>query len=113
MTCDVYMAHYPAVSDASPVPVVIYNVPIVTGVPLQSRLIVELSKHPNIRGLKDSSGDVKLISEVVWNTDKFPVLAGSAPTLFPAMTAGASGGIVALACAAPGATGALYRAFTA
>jgi 4-hydroxy-2-oxoglutarate aldolase len=113
MTFDVYRAHYTAVADASPVPVVIYNVPVFTGVPLQSRLVIELSKHPNIRGLKDSSGDVKLISEVVWNTDKFPVMAGSAPTLFPAMTAGASGGIVALACAAPKETLALYRAFAA
>jgi 4-hydroxy-2-oxoglutarate aldolase len=113
MTFDVYLAHYTAVADASPVPVVIYNVPVFTGVPLQSRLVIELSRHPNIRGLKDSSGDVKLISEVVWNTDQFPVLAGSAPTLFPAMSARARGGIVALACAAPKATLALYRAFTA
>ncbi|HYR44542.1 MAG TPA: dihydrodipicolinate synthase family protein [Terriglobia bacterium] len=113
MTFDVYVAHYTAVADASPVPVVIYNVPVFTGVPLQSRLVVELAKHPNIRGLKDSSGDVKLISEVVWNTDKFNVLAGAAPTLFPAMAAGARGGIVAVACAAPKAALALYRAFAA
>src|SRR5437762_8840733 len=113
MTFDVYMAHYTAVADASPVPVVIYNVPVFTGMPLQSKLIIELSKHPKIRGLKDSSGDVKLIQEVSWNTREFPVLAGSAPTLFPAMAAGARGGIVALACAAPKATLALYRAFTA
>ena len=113
MTFDVYMAHYIAIADASPVPVVIYNVPVFTGVPLQSKLIIELSKHPKIRGLKDSSGDVKLIQEVSWNTREFPVLAGSAPTLFPAMAAGARGGIVALACAAPKATLALYRAFTA
>lgn len=114
MTFDVYMAHYTAVADASPVPVVIYNVPVFTGVPLQSNLVVELAKHPNIRGLKDSSGDVKLISEVVWNTNasKFGVLAGAAPTLFPAMASGARGGIIALACAAPKATLALYRAFT-
>src|SRR5437763_15637205 len=78
MTFEVYLAHYTAVADASPVPVVIYNVPVFTGVPLQSRLVIELSKRPNIRGLKDSSGDVKLLSEVVWNTDQFPVLAGSA-----------------------------------
>ena len=115
MTFDVYLAHYTAVADASPVPVIIYNVPVFTGVPLQSRLVIELAKHPNIRGLKDSSGDVKLISEVVWNTDgdQFSVLAGAAPTLFPAMVAGARGGIVALACAAPKATLALYRAFAA
>src|SRR5262252_2320137 len=86
MTFDVYIAHYTAVADASPVPLVIYNVPVFTGVPLQSKLIIELSRHPNICGLKDSSGDVKLIQEVVWNTRDFPVLAGSAPTLFPAMT---------------------------
>jgi 4-hydroxy-2-oxoglutarate aldolase len=113
MTFDVYLAHYTAVADSSPVPVVIYNVPVFTGIPLQSKLIIELSKHPNIHGLKDSSGDVKLIQEVVWNTRDFPVLAGNAPTLFPAMTAGAQGGIVALACAAPKAALALYHAFTA
>lgn len=113
MTFEVYMAHYTAVADASPVPVVVYNVPAFTGVPLQARLIIELARHPNIRGLKDSSGDVRLISEVVWNTRDFPVLAGNAPTLFPAMAAGAAGGIVALACAAPRPMLALYRAFAA
>jgi 4-hydroxy-2-oxoglutarate aldolase len=113
MTFDVYMAHYTAVADASPIPVIIYNVPVFTGVPLQSKLVIELAKHPNIRGLKDSSGDAKLISEAVWNTDssKFSVLAGAAPTLFPAMAAGARGGVVAIACAAPKAMLALHRAF--
>src|SRR5262247_4562192 len=67
MTFDVYMAHYTAVADASPIPIIIYNVPVFTGVPLQSKLVIELAKHPNILGLKDSSGDSKLISEVVWN----------------------------------------------
>jgi 4-hydroxy-2-oxoglutarate aldolase len=115
MTFDVYMAHYTAVADASPVPVIIYNVPVFTGVPLDSRLIIELSKHPNIAGLKDSSGDVRLISEVSWNTDasRFGILAGSAPTLFPAMMAGARGGIIAIACAAPKQSLAMYRAFAA
>ena len=115
MTFDVYMAHYTAIADASPIPVVIYNVPVFTGVPLQSKLVIELSRHPNIRGLKDSSGDAKLISEVGWNTDaaKFGILAGAAPTLFPAMVAGARGGIIAIACAAPKPALALYRAFVA
>lgn len=115
MTSDVYFAHYTAVADASPVPVIIYNVPVFTGIPLQSKLVIELSKHPNIRGMKDSSGDVKLISEIVWNTDpaKLPVIAGAAPTLFPAMAAGARGGIIALACAAPKPALALYRAVAA
>jgi 4-hydroxy-2-oxoglutarate aldolase len=113
MTSDVYLAHYTAVADASPVPVIVYNVPVFTGVPLQSKLVIELSKHPNILGMKDSSGDVKLISEVVWNTDAsgFQVMAGAAATLFPAMAAGARGGIIAIACAAPKQALSLYRAF--
>src|SRR3989441_11697654 len=57
MTFDVYFAHNTAVADASPVPVVIYNVPVFTGMPLESRLVVGLSEHPHIRGLNDSSGD--------------------------------------------------------
>ncbi len=112
MTFDVYHAHYTAVADASPVPVIIYNVPVFTGISLEARLIIELAKHPNIVGLKESSGDVRLISEVVWNTpkEKFAVLAGAAPVLYPNMMAGARGGIVALACAAPRAVATLYEA---
>lgn len=115
MTFDVYFAHYTAVADASPVPVVVYNVPVFTGISMESSLIIELSKHPNIRGLKESSGDVKLVSEVVWNTDKerFSVLVGSAPIMFPNMMAGARGGIIALSTAAPKATLALYQAVVA
>jgi 4-hydroxy-2-oxoglutarate aldolase len=58
---------------------------------------------------------VKLISEVSWNTDpqKFSIVAGAAPTLFPALMAGACGGVIAIACAAPKAALALYRAFAA
>jgi 4-hydroxy-2-oxoglutarate aldolase len=113
MSFDVYMAHYTAVADASPVPLIVYNVPVFTGVPLESRLVIELAKHPNIRGMKDSSGDVKLISETVWSSDraKFSVVAGTGATLLHTMTGGARGGIVALVCAAPRAMLELYRAY--
>jgi 4-hydroxy-2-oxoglutarate aldolase len=113
MSFDVYMAHYTAVADASPVPLIVYNVPVFTGVPLESRLVIELAKHLNIRGMKDSSGDVKLISETVWSSDraKFSVVAGTGATLLHTMTAGARGGIVALVCAAPRAMLELYRAY--
>lgn len=113
MSFDVYFAHFTAVADASPVPVVLYNVPVFTGVSMESRLIIELSKHPNIHGLKESSGSVQLISEVTWGTDKsrFSTVAGAAQVLFPNMAAGARGGIVALACAAQKGLLALYHAF--
>ncbi len=113
MSFDVYFAHFTAVADASPVPVALYNVPVFTGISMEARLIVELAKHPNIRGLKESSGDVQLISEVTWGTDgkRFATVAGAAQTLFPNMAAGARGGIVALACAAQKGLLSLYRAF--
>ncbi len=115
MTFEVYRRHFLAVLDASPVPVIIYNVPVFTGIPLASKLVIELAKHQNCRGLKDSSGDPRLISEVAWNTDpeKFSIVAGAAAILLPAMAAGARGGVVALACAAPRAMIALYEAFAA
>ena len=113
MTSEVYLSHYTAVADASPVPVVIYNVPIFTGISMEGGLMIELARHPNIRGVKESAGNVQLISEVCWTTadNDFSILAGSAPTLFPTMMAGAGGGIVALASAAPAAMVQLYKAF--
>lgn len=114
MTHDVYMAHYTAVADASPVPVIIYNVPVFTGISVESRLVVELSKHANIRGIKESSGNTLLIEEIVWGTSQaFSVVVGAAPTMFPNLMAGARGGIVALACAAPRACLSLYKAWSA
>jgi 4-hydroxy-2-oxoglutarate aldolase len=115
MTFDVYLAHYTAVADASPVPVIVYNVPVFTGISMEARLLIELSKHPNIRGLKESSGEAGLVSQVIWNTDreKYPVLVGAAPTLFPNLMTGARGGVLAMADAAPKAMLDLYRAFTA
>ncbi len=113
MTSDVYLAHYTAVADRSPVPVVLYNVPMFTGISMEAPLMIELAKHPNIRGLNESAGNVALISEMAWATTDhdFSIVAGAAPTLFPNMTAGARGGIVALACAAPSVMIRLYRAF--
>lgn len=113
MTFDVYFRHFVAVADASPVPVILYNVPMFTGIALDSRLIAEVALHPNIRGIKESSGDVRLVSEIVWSTNpqNFSVVSGGAATLFPNMMAGSRGGIVALACAAPKALVDLYRAF--
>jgi len=115
MTADVYLTHYTAVADASAVPVVVYNVPVYTGISIEARIVIELARHKNIIGLKESSGDVRLISDVVWNTpkDKFTVLAGAAPVLFPNLMVGARGSIAALACAAPRSMLALYRAFEA
>ena len=102
MTNDVFVRHYTAVADASPVPVLLYNFTAVTGVNLQPAAVARLATHPNIIGMKESGGDVAHVADLVSLTpDDFIVLAGAAGTLYPMMCVGAAGGILALANALP------------
>ncbi len=102
MNADVFVRHFTAVADASPVPVLPYNVPVYTGVVLPAVAVAKLSAHPNIVGVKDSSGDLTQIGDLVALTPPaFKVLVGSAPTLYASLCVGASGGIVAVACVMP------------
>jgi 4-hydroxy-2-oxoglutarate aldolase len=96
-------AHYLAVADASPIPVMIYNMPANTaGLDLDAETILTLSAHPNIAGMKDSSGNVAKLAEVVAGARAdFVTLAGSAGFLLPALVVGARGAIAALANIAP------------
>lgn len=96
------VAHYTAIADKSPVPIILYNVPVFTGIDLSAETITELSAHPNIIGLKESSGNIVKISQVVSRADKsFQVLAGSGSFLAPSLAMGAVGGVMALAAVAP------------
>jgi 4-hydroxy-2-oxoglutarate aldolase len=103
MTADVFVRHYSEVADASPVPVLLYNVSMFTGVNLPPDAVVRLAAHPNIVGMKESGSDIGQIAEYVSRTpDTFVVLAGSATTLFHALCAGCDGAILALAGLLPG-----------
>jgi len=94
--------HYRAVADASPVPVLLYNFPANTGLNLEPETVARLAEHPNIRGIKDSSGNVPQAAEIIRLTPKtFQVLVGSAVALLPALLLGASGGILAVGNVAP------------
>ncbi len=109
MNTDVFVRHYTAVADASPVPVLLYNFTAVTGVNLLPAAVAVLSEHPNIAGIKESGGDIAQIAEFVKATPPaFNVLAGSAATFYPALTVGAVGGILALACVLPDACARLF-----
>ena len=102
MSADVFVRHYTEVADASPVPVLLYNVTMFTGVTLHPEAVERLATHPNIVGMKESGGDIGYISELVSRTpDDFTVLAGSATTYFHALCAGCDGGILALAALLP------------
>ncbi len=84
--------------DASPIPVIIYNMPANSGINLSSKLVIELSQHPNIIGIKDTSGNIVQIGEIIHGASPdFSVFAGSASFLFPSLVLGAKGGTLALA----------------
>jgi 4-hydroxy-2-oxoglutarate aldolase len=93
------LTHYRAVADASPLPVVLYNMPAsAAGIDLDVETIIALSEHPNIIGVKDSSGNISKIAHVVaLARPTFRVFAGSADFLLPALVAGAVGAVAALA----------------
>jgi 4-hydroxy-2-oxoglutarate aldolase len=99
---EAFVQHYTEVADASPVPVLPYNVPGLTGVKLTAEAVARLASHPNIPGVKDSSADLAQIADLVSMTPPgFKVLVGSAPTLYASVCVGASGAIVAAACVVP------------
>jgi 4-hydroxy-2-oxoglutarate aldolase len=94
--------YYLSVADASPIPVSIYNMPANTNLDMTADLIVKLSEHPNIAGVKDSGGNLSKLGEIVkCARPGFEVLAGSAGFLYPALCQGAVGGVLALANIAP------------
>jgi 4-hydroxy-2-oxoglutarate aldolase len=104
--------HFRAVADASPIPVVLYNVPACTGIDLSAELIVGLAGHGNIVGLKESSGDVVKLGRIRGEAgERIRLLAGSADFLLPALTVGAVGGVLALANVAPEACIGIHRRF--
>ena len=109
-----YVAHYRAVADASPVPIIIYVMAAYTGVDPAASLVHELSEHPNIAGIKDSGGNAPKVGEMIASAGPgFGVLAGSASFLYPALCLGATGGILALANVAPRVCKDVERAFRA
>lgn len=114
MTSDVLADYYRRVADASPIPILIYSIPQYTGITVEAPLVERLAGHPNIAGIKDSSGSVQRAAEMVSVAgNNFRVLVGSASTFFAALMVGASGGILALADALPEACVELYELSTA
>ncbi len=107
---DVLIAHYRRVADASPIPVMLYSVPQFTGISLEAPEVAVLAEHPNIIGIKESSGHVQRVGEMVAATPaSFQVLTGGAGVLLPSLTVGAKGAILALASALPEKCAELYE----
>jgi 4-hydroxy-2-oxoglutarate aldolase len=99
---EAFIAHYRRVADASPIPVLLYSVPQFTGVALEASEVGVLAQHPNIIGIKESSGNVQRAAEMLAAApSSFQLLVGSASMMFPSMVLGAVGSILALASALP------------
>lgn len=114
LTTEAFVAHYTAVADASPVPVVLYNFTALTGVTLGLDAVAALAEHPNIIGMKESGSDLKFVTALIDQTPAdFAVLAGSAPVLYASLLVGAAGGILAVASVAPDLCVDLYDAVRA
>jgi dihydrodipicolinate synthase/N-acetylneuraminate lyase len=103
--------YYRAVADESPVPVYLYSVPKYTDVALDPRTVEALATHPNVAGIKDSSGDLGAFQRIVdYTADAdFAALVGSGSVYAAGLDAGADGGVLALANVAPGAASDVYR----
>jgi 4-hydroxy-2-oxoglutarate aldolase len=105
------LTHFSAIADASPVPVIIYNIPKYTHVSLPPALLQQLAGHQRIVGVKDSSGDLKNLAAYREAVPGWTVLAGSASLLFAALELGCQGGVIGVSCYAPGLCVSLLREF--
>ena len=102
MTADALAEHFTTVAEASPVPVLLYNVPKFTGLELPLDTVVRAGEHENVVGMKESSGDLDYLKRVVAAAGaEFTILCGASSILRPALDAGAAGAILAAASFLP------------
>ena len=102
MTPAAQKAHYLAVADASPAPVVLYSVPAFMHFHLDPDVVCELASHENIIGIKDSSGNAEWRNGYLRaRGPNFAVMTGHAPSLSQALGDGCAGAVLAAACIAP------------
>jgi len=105
--------HYSSVLETIDLPIVIYNVPKFTGISLEPSLVYELaSEYENVIGIKDSSGSLSQITELIRLVgDKISVLAGTGDVVLPTLMLGGKGAVIGVANVAPKICMDLYKAF--
>ncbi|HKL38979.1 MAG TPA: dihydrodipicolinate synthase family protein [Bacteroidales bacterium] len=112
MTPQALRDHYFAVADASPIPLIVYNMPANTGLDMDAETITAIAAHDNIIGLKDSGGNIVKMGLIRKQAGSdFQILAGSAGFLLPGLSVGAIGGVLALANIAPEHCLRVYQSF--
>ncbi len=113
MTEPVLMKHYSEVAEISPIPVIVYQVPLrLSTLEFSEKLVTDLSQLDNIIGIKDSRGDIDIVKNMIATTQEdFQILVGSGAILAPCLELGAAGGILAVANLAPGVAANIYASF--
>jgi 4-hydroxy-2-oxoglutarate aldolase len=112
MTTEALKGYYYTIADEVQIPVIPYHIPQVTGLSIHKQLVIELSQHPNIHGIKDSSGDLPFLGEVIHDLPSdFSYLLGSGSVFLFGLCLGASGGILRLADVIPDLCVMLYNDF--
>lgn len=108
------LAHFRAIADASPLPIVVYNVPGRTASNIEAETTLALAEHPNIVGVKEASGNLSQITEILRHTPKdFAVLSGDDPLALAVIAAGGHGLISVISNMAPRLTSQLCAAAAA
>lgn len=113
LTPAVHREFFTVLADQAALPILIYNMPAYTGVNVGPDVAVPLAEHPRVIGMKDSSGNIVQITDIIRQTRQqdFAVLAGSASFLFTSLCVGAAGGVAALANVAPRACVSLFNLY--
>lgn len=112
MTPERLRVHYLALADVSPVPVILYQVPLrFSTLEFETGLVVELAGHENIVGMKDSRGSLELLGDIARSAPAdFQLLVGTGAKLLAALEIGAVGGILGVANLAPAESAGIVRA---
>ncbi|MEJ6615090.1 MAG: 4-hydroxy-tetrahydrodipicolinate synthase [Saprospiraceae bacterium] len=88
--------HYTVVADTSPVPVILYNVPSRTSSNISADTTIRLSKHSNIIGIKEASGDLAQAKDIIRSSDERFFVTSGDDVLAPAMTLSGGVGVISV-----------------
>lgn len=96
------LTHFRMVADSTDLPVILYDIPGRTGVPIAYETILRIAKHPNVRAIKDAKGDFSQVSRVLNQTDLL-YFSGDDANVLPHLSIGATGliGVTANVASAP------------
>ncbi len=112
MTGPALAEHFLRVAEASNIPILIYAVPQFTGITAEADWVARVAEHPNVAGIKDSSGNVQRVNEIMQSVPRrFRTLVGSTQTFYPSLMMGVVGGILGVADFLPETCVELYNAF--